>query len=81
MVQLHTTEAATEHTVTASYRALTVTATVSISGYPFALEKSHTRYNSYSSHYQEFECMRLEMEQLLYQYRVDIIFSGHVSII
>lgn len=36
-------------------------------------------YNSYSSHYQEFECMRLEMEELLYQYGVDIIFSGHVS--
>ncbi|XP_021291540.1 purple acid phosphatase 23 isoform X2 [Herrania umbratica] len=35
-------------------------------------------YNSYSSHYQEFECMRLEMEELLYQYGVDIIFSGHV---
>ncbi|KVI00298.1 Metallophosphoesterase domain-containing protein [Cynara cardunculus var. scolymus] len=27
-------------------------------------------YNSYSSHYQEFECMRLEMEELLYHYRV-----------
>jgi len=36
-------------------------------------------YNSYSSHYQEFECMRQEMEALLYQYRVDIVFSGHVS--
>lgn len=35
-------------------------------------------YNSYSSHYQEFECMRLEMEELLYQYGVDIVFSGHV---
>ncbi|XP_024983226.1 purple acid phosphatase 23 isoform X2 [Cynara cardunculus var. scolymus] len=35
-------------------------------------------YNSYSSHYQEFECMRLEMEELLYHYRVDIVFSGHV---
>ncbi|XP_031111441.1 purple acid phosphatase 23 [Ipomoea triloba] len=35
-------------------------------------------YNSYSSHYQEFECMRLEMEEVLYQYGVDIIFSGHV---
>ncbi|KAF3335791.1 purple acid phosphatase 23 isoform X1 [Carex littledalei] len=35
-------------------------------------------YNSYSSHYQEFECMRLEMESLLYQYGVDIVFSGHV---
>ncbi|KAL3812381.1 hypothetical protein ACJIZ3_013649 [Penstemon smallii] len=35
-------------------------------------------YNSYSSHYQEFECMRLQMESILYQYRVDIVFSGHV---
>ncbi|KAF3772405.1 Purple acid phosphatase 15, partial [Nymphaea thermarum] len=35
-------------------------------------------YNSYSSHYQEFECMRQEMEELLYQNGVDIVFSGHV---
>ncbi|CAI9117891.1 OLC1v1019380C1 [Oldenlandia corymbosa var. corymbosa] len=35
-------------------------------------------YNSYSSHYQEFECMRLQMEELLYQYGIDIVFSGHV---
>ncbi|CAK9185395.1 unnamed protein product [Ilex paraguariensis] len=35
-------------------------------------------YNSYSSHYQEFECMRLEMEAILYKYGVDIVFSGHV---
>lgn len=35
-------------------------------------------YNSYSSHYQEFECMRLQMEDLLYQNGVDIVFSGHV---
>lgn len=35
-------------------------------------------YNSYSSHYQEFECMRQEMEELLYQHRVDVIFAGHV---
>ncbi|XP_077227522.1 purple acid phosphatase 23 isoform X2 [Tasmannia lanceolata] len=35
-------------------------------------------YNSYSSHYQEFECMRQEMEALLYQHNVDIVFSGHV---
>ncbi|WOL18251.1 purple acid phosphatase 23 isoform X1 [Canna indica] len=35
-------------------------------------------YNSYSSHYQEFECMRQEMEGLLYGYSVDIVFSGHV---
>jgi hypothetical protein len=36
-------------------------------------------YNSYSSHYREVECMRLQMEDLLYSYRVDIVFSGHVS--
>ncbi|KAK1261252.1 Purple acid phosphatase 23 [Acorus gramineus] len=35
-------------------------------------------YNSYSSHYQEFECMRQEMEALLYHHGVDIVFSGHV---
>ncbi|KAG4914636.1 hypothetical protein GLYMA_19G026600v4 [Glycine max] len=35
-------------------------------------------YNSYASHYQEFECMRLEMEELLFRYRVDIVFDGHV---
>ncbi|XP_002445296.2 purple acid phosphatase 23 isoform X1 [Sorghum bicolor] len=35
-------------------------------------------YNSYSSHYQEFECMRQEMEELLYEYQVDIVFTGHV---
>ncbi|XP_042477520.1 purple acid phosphatase 23 isoform X1 [Macadamia integrifolia] len=35
-------------------------------------------YNSYSSHYQEFECMRQEMEALLYQYGVDVVFNGHV---
>ncbi|KAJ7979684.1 Purple acid phosphatase [Quillaja saponaria] len=35
-------------------------------------------YNSYASHYQEFECMRLEMEALLYQYNVDVVFTGHV---
>ncbi|GLJ53723.1 hypothetical protein SUGI_1146390 [Cryptomeria japonica] len=35
-------------------------------------------YNSYSSHYQEFECMRQEMEHLLYEFGVDIVFSGHV---
>lgn len=36
-------------------------------------------YNSYASHYQEFECMRLEMEELLFRYRVDIVFNGHVT--
>lgn len=35
-------------------------------------------YNSYSSHYQEFECMRQELEAPLYKYGIDIVFSGHV---
>ncbi|XWS09100.1 hypothetical protein CRYUN_Cryun40dG0057200 [Craigia yunnanensis] len=37
-------------------------------------------YNSYSSHYQEFECMRQEMEELLNQYGVDMVFSGHMTL-
>lgn len=35
-------------------------------------------YNSYTSHYREVECMRLEMEDLLYEHGVDAVFSGHV---
>ncbi|CAN1269531.1 Purple acid phosphatase 15 [Linum perenne] len=35
-------------------------------------------YNSYNAHYREVECMRVEMEQLIYSYRVDIVFNGHV---
>lgn len=35
-------------------------------------------YNSYSAHYREFECMRLEMEDLLYSHGVDVVFTGHV---
>lgn len=35
-------------------------------------------YSSYSSHYREAECMRVEMEALLYSYGVDIVFNGHV---
>ncbi|XP_024519500.1 purple acid phosphatase 23 [Selaginella moellendorffii] len=35
-------------------------------------------YNSYSSHYREVECMRLEMEELLYNAGVDIVINGHV---
>ncbi|XP_031477087.1 purple acid phosphatase 15 isoform X2 [Nymphaea colorata] len=35
-------------------------------------------YSSYKAHYREAECMRLEMEELLYSYGVDIIFNGHV---
>ncbi|KAJ8899421.1 hypothetical protein K2173_018395 [Erythroxylum novogranatense] len=35
-------------------------------------------YSSYRSHYREAECMRVEMEELLYSYGVDIVFNGHV---
>ncbi|CAM6035913.1 unnamed protein product [Sphagnum compactum] len=35
-------------------------------------------YNSYKAHYREFECMRHQMEDLLYQYGVDVSFNGHV---
>eukprot|EP01026_Neomeris_dumetosa_P058141 TRINITY_DN5391_c0_g1_i3.p1 TRINITY_DN5391_c0_g1~~TRINITY_DN5391_c0_g1_i3.p1 ORF type:complete len:479 (-),score=44.89 TRINITY_DN5391_c0_g1_i3:439-1674(-) len=30
------------------------------------------------SHYKENECMRLELEDLMYKYSVDLVFSGHV---
>lgn len=36
-------------------------------------------YSSYKAHYREAECMRLEMEELLYSYGVDVVFNGHVS--
>ncbi|KAJ4723018.1 Purple acid phosphatase [Melia azedarach] len=35
-------------------------------------------YSTYSAHYREAECMRVEMEDLLYQFGVDIVFNGHV---
>ncbi|XP_058103240.1 purple acid phosphatase 15 [Magnolia sinica] len=35
-------------------------------------------YSSYKAHYREAECMRVEMEELLYSYGVNIIFNGHV---
>lgn len=35
-------------------------------------------YSTYSAHYREAECMRVEMEELLYSYGVDVVFSGHV---
>ncbi|KAJ6860299.1 purple acid phosphatase 15-like isoform X1 [Populus alba x Populus x berolinensis] len=35
-------------------------------------------YSTYKAHYREAECMRTAMEDLLYQYGVDIIFNGHV---
>lgn len=36
-------------------------------------------YSTYEAHYREAECMRMEMEDLLYSYGVDIVFNGHVS--
>ncbi|RVW12562.1 Purple acid phosphatase 15 [Vitis vinifera] len=35
-------------------------------------------YSTYKAHYREAECMRVAMEDLLYNYGVDIVFSGHV---
>ncbi|KAK7331465.1 hypothetical protein VNO77_25690 [Canavalia gladiata] len=35
-------------------------------------------YTTYVAHYREAECMRVEMEELLYNNRVDIVFNGHV---
>ncbi|KOM27526.1 hypothetical protein LR48_Vigan434s000200 [Vigna angularis] len=36
-------------------------------------------YSTYKAHYREAECMRVEMEDLLYKYGVDIVFNGHVN--
>ncbi|KAI8574279.1 hypothetical protein RHMOL_Rhmol01G0342000 [Rhododendron molle] len=35
-------------------------------------------YSSYKAHYREVECMRVAMEELLYSYGVDVVFTGHV---
>ncbi|KAK7834134.1 purple acid phosphatase 15 [Quercus suber] len=35
-------------------------------------------YSTYMAHYREAECMRVEMEDILYKYGVDIVFNGHV---
>ncbi|KAK8948481.1 Purple acid phosphatase 15 [Platanthera zijinensis] len=35
-------------------------------------------YSTYKSHYREVECMRVEMEELLYSNGVDIVLTGHV---
>jgi len=35
-------------------------------------------YTTYKAHYREAECMRVEMEELLYSYGVDVVFTGHV---
>lgn len=38
-------------------------------------------YSTYKAHYREAECMRVEMEELLYLYGVDVVFNGHVSFV
>lgn len=35
-------------------------------------------YNSYNYHYMEGETMRVMFEQWFVQYKVDVVFSGHV---
>ncbi|KAK9933218.1 hypothetical protein M0R45_020421 [Rubus argutus] len=35
-------------------------------------------YSTYMAHYREAECMRVELEDILYEYGVDIVFNGHV---
>ncbi|KAL6526667.1 Purple acid phosphatase 15 [Orobanche gracilis] len=35
-------------------------------------------YTTYTAHYREAECMKVAMEDLLYEYGVDIVFNGHV---
>ncbi|KAM1692212.1 hypothetical protein ACFX2K_031854 [Malus domestica] len=35
-------------------------------------------YSTYTAHYREEECMKVEMEDILYKYGVDIVFNGHV---
>ncbi|KAA0033306.1 purple acid phosphatase 15 isoform X1 [Cucumis melo var. makuwa] len=35
-------------------------------------------YSTYTAHYREAECMKMAMEDLLYKYKVDIVFNGHV---
>ncbi|XP_057836512.1 purple acid phosphatase 15 [Cryptomeria japonica] len=35
-------------------------------------------YSSYKAHYREADCMRQEMEELLYKHGVDVVFNGHV---
>ncbi|KAK3009598.1 hypothetical protein RJ639_013099 [Escallonia herrerae] len=35
-------------------------------------------YSTYKVHYKTAECMRVAMEELLYNYGVDIVFNGHV---
>ena len=34
------------------------------------------RYNTYVAHFKECECMRLELEPVLYEFGVDVVFTG-----
>ncbi|XVF65208.1 hypothetical protein PTKIN_Ptkin09bG0228800 [Pterospermum kingtungense] len=46
---------------------------------PWVVVAMHpTWYSTYTKHYRENECMRQQMEGLLYKYGVDIVLSGHV---
>ncbi|KAJ8755529.1 hypothetical protein K2173_019327 [Erythroxylum novogranatense] len=46
---------------------------------PWLVVSWHTTwYATYVIHYREGECMRIEMEELLYKYGVDIVFAAHV---
>ncbi|KAM7261326.1 hypothetical protein ACFE04_008693 [Oxalis oulophora] len=36
-------------------------------------------YSSYMTHYGEAECMRVEMEEILFKFGVDLVFNGHVN--
>lgn len=38
-------------------------------------------YSTFKAQYREAECMRVEMEDLLYEHGVDIVFNGHVSVL
>ncbi len=37
------------------------------------------RYNTYIAHYKEAECFRLDMEKILYDAGVDMVFSGQTD--
>jgi UDP-2,3-diacylglucosamine pyrophosphatase LpxH len=46
---------------------------------PWLIALTHAPwYNSYKSHYREYECMPQSMEDLLYKHGVDVMIHGHV---
>mmetsp|Transcript_21817 Transcript_21817/g.60611 ORF Transcript_21817/g.60611 Transcript_21817/m.60611 type:complete len:636 (+) Transcript_21817:331-2238(+) len=53
--------------------------TVDRSQTPWLIVSMHAPwYNSFTSHFLENECMRLNFEELLYNAGVDLLFTGHV---